>query len=60
MSGHAQLVGDPGVDPDLLKQRLYLICHGNAMGSLKRSWKTLLGRGVHNLSLAMLTTPILQ
>ncbi len=53
-SGCIQLVGDPVVDPEHAGEIIYLIWLGNASGSPRRSWKTLLGRGTsacnHNSS----------
>ncbi len=44
-SGHVQLVGEPEADPEHAGGITYLIWPGNASGSPRRSWKTLLGRG---------------
>ncbi len=48
-SGHVQLIGDPGVDPEHAGEIIYLIWPGNASGSPRRSWKMLLGRGASGL-----------
>ena len=56
-SGHVQLVGDQGVDPQPAGGITYPSWPGDASGSPRRKWKTLLGRRGWSSSLSLLPAP---
>lgn len=48
-SQHQSKLGDTGADQDLAGGIINLIWPGNALGSRRRSWKTLLRRGISGI-----------